>query len=96
MVFSSGWCYAGDMDKEQIEASEKDILELEPAFARFRRTLRKEDQELFDGMLDQARARALAVQGADQALPFEATLLAMVVGQGQEIKRLRERVAGRV
>jgi hypothetical protein len=84
------------MDKEQIDALERDILELEPAFARFRRTLRKGDQELFDGLLDQARKRALAVQGTDQALPFEAILLAMVIGQGREIERLRERVAGRV
>ena len=48
------------------------------AFGAFRRTLRREDQLLFDRLFALANRHVAAISQANHALPFEAILLAML------------------
>ena len=66
------------------------ILEEQAAFADFRRTLRREDQRVFDALFASARRHTAAISQANHALPFEAVLLAMLLEQAREVERLRE------
>ncbi len=66
------------------------ILEEQAAFADFRRTLRREDQRVFDALFAAARKHTAAISQANHALPFEAVLLAMLLEQGRELERLRD------
>ena len=61
----------------------------EQAFANFRRTLRRPDQLIFDELFAGAKKHIAAISQANHALPFEAILLAMLLEQAKEIKRLR-------
>jgi len=65
------------------------ILNEQSAFASFRRTLRREDQRLFDCLFGNARKHTAAISQANHALPFEAILLAMLLEQAREIEILR-------
>jgi hypothetical protein len=64
------------------------ILNEQSAFASFRRTLRREDQHLFDRLFASARKHTAAISQANHALPFEAILLAMILEQAREIEAL--------
>ncbi len=55
---------------------------------RFRRALRKEDQEVLDDLLDRARSHFALASTAERLTPFEFMLLSMVIEQRKEIKRL--------
>ena len=55
------------------------ILEEQQAFARFRRALRREEQQIFDELFARARKHGMAINQANHVLPFEAILLAMLV-----------------
>lgn len=70
------------------------IREEEVAFANFRRTLRREDQYLFDSLFAQARKHTAAISQANHALPFEAILLAMLLEQAREVAALKRRLHG--
>lgn len=62
------------------------------ALANFRRTLRKEDQQIFDQLFANAQMHSTAVSQATHALPFESTMLAMLLEERKELMRLRKLV----
>jgi hypothetical protein len=64
------------------------IQQEEQAFTNFRRTLRRSDQLIFDELFAGAKKHIAAISQANHALPFEAILLAMLLEQAKEIKRL--------
>lgn len=66
----------------------------EVAFSNFRRTLRREDQLLFDALFAQARKHTAAISQANHALPFEAILLAMLLEQAREMATLKRQLYG--
>jgi len=68
------------------------LTETEAALARFRRTLRKSDQYIFDGLFAAARRHTAAISQTDALLPFEAALLAILLEQAKEISILRQKV----
>ncbi len=70
------------------------IQQEEAAFRNFRRTLRREDQYLFDALFAKARKHTAAISQANHALPFEAILLAMLVEQARELEQLRGQMYG--
>jgi hypothetical protein len=70
------------------------LVEQEAArWAKFRRALRREDQEAFDALLAAARYHAAAGAYASDALPFETMLLSMLVAQQRQIDTLQKRLA---
>ena len=73
------------------------LLEEEQSFAKFRRALRKADQQSFDALFASAKKHVAAISQATHALPFESVLLAMMLEQRKEIERLQlalERLEG--
>jgi len=72
-----------------LQTTNQTILNEQTAFANFRRTLRREDQYLFDALFAGARKHTAAISQANHALPFEAILLAMLIEQAREIARLK-------
>jgi len=58
-------------------------------FNNFKRTLRADDQKLFDTLFAQARQHTSAISMADHALPFESILLAMLIEQQRQIEALK-------
>ena len=60
----------------------------------FRRALRKEDQAAFDSLWTYARRHAVAASEAQRPLPFDAHLLAMLVGMKRELDELRCKKVG--
>ena len=72
-----------------VRTANQVIIDEQQAFADFRRTLRREDQRIFDALFAGARRHTAAISQAAHALPFEAILLAMVMEQAKEIDRLR-------
>ena len=68
------------------------LTETEAALARFRRTLRKSDQYIFDGLFAAERRHTAAISQTDALLPFEAALLAILLEQAREIAILRQKV----
>lgn len=59
-------------------------------FSSFRRALRKTDQLVLDGLFASARKHLAAAAYAANALPMETFLLAMLLEQQKEIRRLRD------
>ena len=68
------------------------LTDTEAALARFRRTLRKSDQYIFDGLFAAARRHTAAISQTDALLPFETALLAILLEQAREIAILRQKV----
>ena len=68
------------------------ITDTEAALTRFRRTLRKSDQYILDGLFAAAHRHTAAISMTDALLPFEAALLAIVLEQAKEIAVLRQKV----
>jgi hypothetical protein len=68
------------------------LSDTEAALARFRRTLRKSDQYILDGLFAAARRHTAAIGQTDMLLPFEAALLAIVLEQAREIAVLKQKV----
>ena len=66
------------------------IAETESLLSGFRRTLRRSDQYLLDGLFASARRHTAAISQADALLPFETVLLAMLLEQAREIAVLRQ------
>lgn len=71
-----------------LQTTNQIILKEQKAFSNFRRTLRRQDQHLFDSLFANARKHVAAISQANHALPFEAVLLAMLLEQAREIERL--------
>lgn len=68
------------------------LTDTEAALVRFRRTLRKSDQYIFDGLFAAALRHTAAISQTDALLPFEAALLAILLEQAREIAILRQKV----
>ncbi len=68
------------------------ILSEQANFSGFRRALRRADQESFDELFVYARKHVAAVTMATHALPFESVLLAMLLEEHSENRRLRREV----
>jgi len=68
------------------------LSDTEAALSRFRRTLRRSDQYILDGLFAAARRHSAAISQTDALLPFEAALLAIVLEQAKELSVLRQEV----
>jgi hypothetical protein len=65
------------------------LLQEQAAFARFRRALRRADQLALDDLFANAHQHLAAAAYAAHALPFEVLLLAMLLEEHKEVRRLR-------
>ena len=68
------------------------LNETESMLAPFRRTLRRSDQYVFDGLFAAARRHIAAIGQAESLLPFESALLAMLLEQSKEITVLQQKL----
>ena len=68
------------------------LNETEANLSAFRRTLRRSDQYVFDGLFAAARRHIAAIGQAESLLPFESALLAMLLEQAKEIAVLEQKV----
>lgn len=66
------------------------LNETETMLSAFRRTLRRSDQYVFDGLFAAARRHIAAIGQAESLLPFESALLAMLLEQAKEIAILQQ------
>lgn len=66
------------------------LNETENLLSSFRRTLRRSDQYIFDGLFASARRHIAAIGQAESLLPFESAQLAMLLEQAKEIAVLRQ------
>ena len=66
------------------------IAETESLLRGFRRTLRRSDQYILDGLFAAARRHIAAISQADALLPFETVLLAMLLEQAKELAIVRQ------
>ena len=75
-----------------LPSAAQNMLQEEAAFTRFRRALRRVDQLALDELFVAARQHTAAAQYAAHALPFEVMLLAMLLEEHKEVRRLREKL----
>jgi hypothetical protein len=69
------------------------ILEAEfESWNKFRRALRREDQEAFDGLFAAAKYHVVAMVYASRLTPLEAILMGILVEHQKTITQLKERV----
>ncbi|MBI5964082.1 MAG: hypothetical protein HY863_11445 [Chloroflexi bacterium] len=68
------------------------LNETESMLSPFRRTLRRSDQYVFDGLFAAARRHIAAIGQAESLLPFESALLAMLLEQSKEISVLQQKL----
>jgi hypothetical protein len=68
------------------------FLQEQQSLARFRRALRREDQQVLDELLAGSRHHLAAAAYASHLLPFEVMLLAMLLEQHKEVLRLRRQL----
>jgi hypothetical protein len=61
-------------------------------WSKFRRALRREDQELFDELVLDARRNIAALAYSSPAAPMEGILLAMLLGERRAVRVLEEKV----
>jgi len=67
------------------------LNETEAMLAPFRRTLRRSDQYVFDGLLAAARRHIAAIGEVEALLPFQIALLTMLLEQAKEIAVLQQK-----
>lgn len=60
------------------------------ALSRYRRALRKQDQEVFDELFAHARRHAAESAYASHLTPFEMMLLSILLELGKRIRRLEK------
>ena len=65
------------------------LNETEAMLAAFRRSLRRSDQYIFDGIFASARKHITAISQSDALLPFETVLLAVLLEQSKELTMLK-------
>lgn len=65
------------------------FLQEQESFARFRRALRRSDQQALDELFANAHRHLAAAAYAAHGLPFEIFLLAMLLEEHKEVRRLR-------
>lgn len=68
------------------------FLQEQESFARFRRALRRSDQQALDDLFTSAQQHLAAAAYAAHALPFEILLLAMLLEEHKEVMRLRSAI----
>jgi len=68
------------------------LNETESMLSPFRRTLRRSDQYVFDGLFAAARRHIAAIGQAESLLPFESAMLAMLLEQSKEIAILQQKL----
>lgn len=66
------------------------LNETEGMLSAFRRTLRRSDQYVYDGLFAAARRHIAAIGQAESLLPFESALLAMLLEQAKDIAVLQQ------
>lgn len=70
-----------------------EIIQRETAsWSKFRRGLRKADQEVFDGIFRAAKNHLAENFYAVRTLPFESIIMSIIVEQGKQIKGLENKV----
>ncbi len=62
------------------------------SWSKYRRGLRKEDQELFDEIFRAAKLHLAENFYAMRTIPFESIMMSIVVEQGKLIRQLRDRL----
>ncbi len=62
-------------------------------WTKFRRGLRKEDQEALDELFRAARLQLASSAYAARPIPFESMVISMLIMQQRMIKELRQRIA---
>jgi len=65
------------------------FLQEQESFMRFRRALRRSDQQALDDLFTSAQQHLAATAYASHALPFEILLLAMLLEEHKEVLCLR-------
>ena len=65
------------------------FLQEQDSFSRFRRALRRSDQQALDDLFTSAQQHLAAAAYAAHALPFEMFLLAMLLEEHKQVMRLR-------
>lgn len=68
------------------------FMQEQESFLRFRRALRRSDQQVLDDLFTSAQQHLAAAAYAAHALPFEILLLAMLLEEHKEVMRLRQSV----
>ena len=68
------------------------LNETEGMLSAFRRTLRRSDQYVFDGLFASARLHIAAISQSDSLLPFETALLAILLEQAKAIALLQHEI----
>ena len=68
------------------------LNETESMLSPFRRTLRRSDRYVFDGLFAAARMHIAAIGQDESLLPFESALLAMLLEQSKEIAVLQQKI----
>ena len=61
---------------------------------KFRWALRKEDQQVFDQLLEKSRLHVEAGNNASRPWPFETILISILVEQEKALVELREKIEG--
>jgi len=79
------------MGKTAITITQQ-LNETEAMLAPFRRTLRRSDQYVFDGVMAAARRHIAAIGEVESLLPFQIALLAMLLEQAKEIAVLQQKL----
>jgi non-homologous end joining protein Ku len=79
------------MGRTLPSATQSFLIE-EESFSRFRRALRRSDQLALDELFIAARQHLAAAAYAANALPMEVFLLAMLLEEHKEVRRLRTRI----
>ncbi len=62
------------------------------SLARFRRALRKEDQEVLDDLLVRSQIHSSLASTTERLTPFEFLLLSMLLEQRKEVRRLQSQL----
>jgi len=70
------------------------LAEQQKRLGQFRRTLRKQDQELFDELFERARLHVQASVQAANPEPMESIFISVLIEMLREEKHLRARVDG--
>ncbi len=63
------------------------------SWSKFRRGLRKEDQDIFDDVFRAARRHLAENFYAMRTIPFESIMMSIVIEQGKLIRELQQRIA---
>ena len=83
------------MENKTADLPFSQVLEEEiQGWQKFRRALRKEDQQVFDQLFEKARLHVEAGSKASRPWPFETILISILVEQEKEMVELRKRMEG--